>query len=104
MLEPIISAMMMLEWIISAIIWLAAGPIDRRRIRRFFRRRGESVRAIRWAPLATGWMSNWYDRIYSVYYDDTQGVASTANCRTSCGTGVVIMTVHGELYEATKCV
>ncbi len=79
------------ECIVRIVMWVVAGPLDRRRIRRFFDGRGERVRAIRWAPLTTGWMSNWYNRIYAVQYDDSAGIASTANCRTSWRTGVVVM-------------
>ena len=88
-----------IHWVVGGLLWLIAGPLDRRRIKQFFSRRGESVQAIRWAPLTTGWMSNFHDRIYSVRYDDAKGASKTADCRTSWRSGVVIMTADGEIVE-----
>lgn len=89
--------------LLRGVAWIISGPLDRRRIWWFFEGRGESVGAIRWTPVATGWMSHWYDRIYSVQFVDAKGVTQTAKCRTSWRTGVVVMTADGEVPEGKKC-
>ncbi len=93
-----------IEWAIRGLLWIAAGPLDRRRIRRFFECRGESVESIRWAPLTTGWMSHWYDRLYCVRYDNARGSVEMANCRTSWWTGVIITSADEGGEEGIECV
>ncbi len=67
-------------WIMSGVARLIASAVDRRRITRSFAERGYVVASITWAPLSTGWLSNWYDRFYIVEFQDDERVHKTTTC------------------------
>jgi hypothetical protein len=80
----------LLGCVLSFGLRVVTGPFDRHRIARFFEMRDERVNEIQWSPFSSGWLSNWYDRIYRVEYE-ASGVRHTAFCRTSWRTDVVIV-------------
>ncbi len=80
----------LLLYLAHALTRLVAGPFDRRRITRFFAKRGVRVREIQWSPFSSGWLSNWHDRFYSVEYETGNGDPQTTTCRISRRTGVVV--------------
>jgi hypothetical protein len=75
--------------------YTVTGPLDRRRIAGFISQRGHHLHSIRWSPLATGWLSHWYDRFYEVEFEDSDGKRHSVTCRTSMTTGVVVVEEEG---------
>jgi hypothetical protein len=67
---------------------LAAGGMDRDRIREYVEKSGGEVVESQWAPFGPGWFGEKSDRIYDVRYVDKDGNEHEASCKTSLLTGV----------------
>jgi hypothetical protein len=69
-------------------IRLAAGYLDRDRIRSYVEARGGRFRSATWAPFGPGWFGGAKERIYFVRYFDFEGNEHEAYVRTSMWAGV----------------
>lgn len=88
---------MQVEWlffVIPAVILfaivmrLAAGGMDRDRIKQYVEKDGGKLLDSEWAPFGPGWFGEKSDRIYGVRYVDRDGNEHDASCKTSMMTGV----------------
>jgi hypothetical protein len=70
------------------LIRLAAGGLDRDRVREYVASRGGKVLEANWDPFGPGWFGEKSDRIYEVRYVDRDGNEHHAHCKTSMWTGV----------------
>jgi len=69
-------------------IRLAAGALDRGRVKEYVESRGGRLIDTTWEPFGPGWFGEKSDRIYSVHYRDRDGNEHRAHCKTSMWTGV----------------
>ncbi len=67
---------------------IAAGGMDKGRVREYVESRGGQILALSWAPFGPGWFGEKSDRIYEVHYLDRDGNEHHAHCKTSLWTGV----------------
>jgi 5-methylthioribose kinase len=76
--------------LIVIVVRLAAGGMDRDRIRLYIEERGGKVIDTFWEPFGPGWFGERSDRIYSVRYRDRDGNEHQAYCKTSMWSGVYL--------------
>jgi len=86
--------------VITVIIRLAAGGMDRDRIREYIASLGGQMLETRWSPLGPGWFGSKHHRIYTVRYLDRNGNEHRAYCKTSLFTGVYF--THDEIVKPAK--
>jgi hypothetical protein len=72
----------------AILLRLAAGGMDRERVKRYTESQGGTVLGSSWAPFGPGWFGEKSDRIYRVLYRDQAGNTHEAHCKTSLLTGV----------------
>jgi hypothetical protein len=70
------------------VVRVAAGSLDKDRIRAYIESRGGRILDSSWAPFGPGWFGEKSDRIYEVRYLDRGGNKHRAACKTSLWTGV----------------
>lgn len=91
-------------------IRLAAGGLDRTRVKEYVESRGGQVIETTWEPFGPGWFGEKSDRIYSVHYRDRDGNEHRAHCKTSMWTGVyftqdsVVKRAAGDEAQARRSV
>ncbi len=73
---------------VAILIRLAAGSMDRERIRQYVESRGGRVIDTTWAPFGPGWFGGGKERIYQVRYRDHEGNIHEAYARTNMWSGV----------------
>jgi len=91
-------------------IRLAAGGLDRTRVKEYVESRGGQLIETTWEPFGPGWFGEKSDRIYSVHYRDRDGNEHRAHCKTSMWTGVyftqdsIVKRAAGDEAEARRSV
>jgi hypothetical protein len=87
-LIPLVIALVFFLIALVVVLCLAAGSMDRGRIRKYIEARGGKVIQVKWSPFGPGWFGEKNERIYAVRYMDRSGDEHEAFCKTSMLTGV----------------
>jgi hypothetical protein len=69
---------------------LAAGDMDRERLRRHLEERGAELLEAKWTPFGPGWRGNRDSRLYEIRYLDQDRDEHHALCKTNLWSGVYL--------------
>jgi hypothetical protein len=69
---------------------LAAGDMDRERLRRHLEERGAKLLEARWTPFGPGWRGNRDSRLYEIRYLDQDRIEHHAFCKTNLWSGIYL--------------